>query len=329
MRQKKPHVSVVIPTHNRANLVTRAVDSVLGQTYADYEIIVIDDGSTDNTREVLQPYADKIRYIYQDNAGVSAARNAGIRQAQGKWIAFLDSDDQWLPDKLALQIQLVQEAGIKVCFTEVIWQTDARSQKMLEANKTSKNNGRIFDEPLDLILDNVLPNAIQTILVERCLLFKAGCFDEHFSLGEDNFLVYRLAFEGPFGFIEKPCVIIDRVSDRKRLTQDSLGGADLIDGSLISILMRLEAYVRCRRKNKKIIKELRYLLGEFFADTAVLHCLDKNGPDARRFAWDGLHFARSYIAYRRCLSVLLCPWLIRRFSKANQKQKLLVQKNPD
>lgn len=111
MRQKrkkisnKPTVSVVIPTYNRAKYVTETIDSVLSQSYTDYEIIVVDDGSTDNTREALAPYMDRIRYIHQQNSGVSAARNRGIKAARGKWIAFLDSDDIWLPEKLAVQIK--------------------------------------------------------------------------------------------------------------------------------------------------------------------------------------------------------------------------------
>ena len=101
-------VSVIIPTYNRAEYVTHAIDSVLAQTYTDYEIIVVDDGSADNTKDVLLPYMDRIRYIYQENAGLSAARNTGIKAAKGDWIAFLDSDDEWLPGKLAVQMRAVE-----------------------------------------------------------------------------------------------------------------------------------------------------------------------------------------------------------------------------
>ena len=103
---KQPRVSVVIPTYNDAEYLSEAIESVLAQTYTDYEIIVIDDGSADNTRQVLDPYQDKIRYIYQKNQGVAAARNRGINLARGELIAFLDADDLFLPDKLQQQVTL-------------------------------------------------------------------------------------------------------------------------------------------------------------------------------------------------------------------------------
>ena len=102
---KIPRVSVIIPTYNREEYVVKAIDSVLGQKFDDYEFIVVDDGSTDNTKEIVNKYGDMIRYIYQHNSGVSAARNTGIKLAKGEWVAFLDSDDEWRPDYLLTQIE--------------------------------------------------------------------------------------------------------------------------------------------------------------------------------------------------------------------------------
>ena len=105
-----PFVSVIIPTYNRAVSIGRAIESVLGQTYVEYEIVVVDDGSTDNTQQILKTYDGLIKCIAQKNAGVSAARNAGIQIARGEWIAFLDSDDQWFPNYLKLQIECIERS---------------------------------------------------------------------------------------------------------------------------------------------------------------------------------------------------------------------------
>ena len=113
MIDEAPLVSVVIPTYNRSAFVTKAIDSVLNQVFGDYELIVVDDGSTDDTKGQLDKYQGKIRYIYQDNHGVSAARNTGITASRGEWLAFLDSDDEWRPNYLAKQIgQTTKYAGL-------------------------------------------------------------------------------------------------------------------------------------------------------------------------------------------------------------------------
>src|SRR3989344_8773435 len=106
-------ISVIIPTYNRALMVKRAIESVLAQSYENFEIIVADDGSTDDTKEALSGYINsgKIKYIFQDNAGPGAARNAGIKHAKGELVAFLDSDDEWVPDKLEKQIKIFESRG--------------------------------------------------------------------------------------------------------------------------------------------------------------------------------------------------------------------------
>jgi glycosyltransferase involved in cell wall biosynthesis len=100
-------VSVIIPTYNREAIVCRAIQSILNQSNQNFEIIVIDDGYSDNTAEIIPKYAPRARYVYQENAGASAARNRCIQEAKGEWAAFLDSDDEWFPDKLKLQTDLL------------------------------------------------------------------------------------------------------------------------------------------------------------------------------------------------------------------------------
>jgi glycosyltransferase involved in cell wall biosynthesis len=104
-----PLVSVVIPTYNTAKYISYTLDSVFQQTFKDYEVIVVDDGSTDNTKAVLKPYMQKVSYIYQENSGRSEGRNTGIKAASGKYIAFLDSDDLWTPTKVEEQVALMEK----------------------------------------------------------------------------------------------------------------------------------------------------------------------------------------------------------------------------
>src|ERR1039457_5929793 len=104
-------VSVIMPTYNRGYVVGEAIESILNQTYDNIEVVVVDDGSTDNTQEKLKEYGDRIRVVYQRNSGPAAARNRGIRAARGEIIAFLDSDDVWLPTILERQVSLLQQAG--------------------------------------------------------------------------------------------------------------------------------------------------------------------------------------------------------------------------
>src|SRR5262245_2656991 len=115
-----PIVSVIIPTFNRAHLILNAIHSVFAQTYRDYEIIVVDDGSTDDTVDRLKPYMNRIRYVYQENQGASAAQNKGVELAAGKWISILASDDEWLPTKLEKELNALTTFGNEfgACFTD-------------------------------------------------------------------------------------------------------------------------------------------------------------------------------------------------------------------
>ena len=190
-------VSVIIPTYNRCHYVPNAIESVLAQTYTDYEMIVVDDGSTDNTKAALRPYLDKIHYIFQPNAGVSAARNAGIRAASSELIAFLDSDDRWLPRKLELQLPLMAEENVVLSFTN--WHFIDSS-----GNKPPK-----FDTSIDHIKRGesgisvtARPNGpailLGTCIIRHSALTRSGMFDERMRIAEDSRLLYRLAFEGCF-----------------------------------------------------------------------------------------------------------------------------------
>jgi len=196
-------VSVIIPTYNRAEYVTQAIDSVLAQTYADYEIIVVDDGSTDNTKDVLLPYMDRIRYIYQENAGASAARNTGIKAAKGDWIAFLDSDDEWLPEKLAVQMCAVERHSQLVAHMVNINLTnynDPYPNSFLHCKFPFEENEGIIDDPfISHFTYRTLAMPTAVICLKECAI-KAGLFDESFVCGEDYDFMCRLALQGSWGY---------------------------------------------------------------------------------------------------------------------------------
>jgi len=195
-----PTVSVVIPSYNRASLLKEAVDSVLGQDFDDFELIVIDDGSTDDTAGLLQSYPN-ICVVRQDHRGVSAARNAGIRRASGRFLAFLDSDDLWLPGKLSAQIAFFKtHPKALICQTEEIWiKTGVRVNPR---RRHRKDSGMIFERSVELCL--VSPSAV---MLKRNLLDEVGWFDESLPACEDYDLWLRIAWRFPVHLIRTPLVI--------------------------------------------------------------------------------------------------------------------------
>jgi glycosyltransferase involved in cell wall biosynthesis len=186
-----PTVSVILPTYNRATLVMEAIASVLAQTYSDYEIIIVDDGSTDNTREVLRPLIDegRINYVYQENAGLSAARNHGIRLAKGKYIAFLDSDDLFMPTKLEKQVVALDE-NPEVAFVHSGYSKFDNSGRDLGYRDTSVISGWVYPE---ILLQWSVLIAVPCVLVRASILGDVNGFDENMGWAEDLDLWRRIS----------------------------------------------------------------------------------------------------------------------------------------
>ncbi len=195
-------VDVIIPTFNRARRVLRAVSSVLSQTFTDFEIYVVDDGSTDDTQEVLKRFKERIHYLGRPfNAGVSAARNLGIKKSTSPLIAFLDSDDYWLPRKLAFQVDFFRNRPqALICQTEEIWIRNGR--RVNPKKRHAKPSGDIFRPSLGLCL--VSPSAV---MLKRSLLQEVGLFDETLPACEDYDLWLRIASRHPVALIPEPLVV--------------------------------------------------------------------------------------------------------------------------
>jgi len=201
MKYAKPQISVVIPVYNREQTIRRAIDSVLAQELLPEEIIAVDDGSTDDTPQILNSYHTKIQVVRQNNMGVSAARNKGVEFASGKWIAFLDSDDEWLPDKLQKQMSyLEQHPNTRILQTEERWIRN--NMRVNPGKKYFKKSGNIFKNCLKTCI--VGPS---TIICESALLAEMGGFDETLPVCEDYDLWLRIAAKYPIPLIKQTLII--------------------------------------------------------------------------------------------------------------------------
>lgn len=197
--------SVVIPTYNRVKLLPRAIDSALKQTFPAHEIIVVDDGSTDNTAEVVKEYGEQVRYIWQENAGVSSARNRGIEESEGNVIAFLDSDDDWKPEKLQMQAECFSEHDVSVCVTDSLEEGGPHSGKTTFEKSVLfdelRNSGTVFDAFPLLAQQNFINTS--TVAAKKGCFEKVGTFDESLKATEDTDLWLRLSVQYTFGIIHQ------------------------------------------------------------------------------------------------------------------------------
>lgn len=202
-----PLVSVVMPAYNVDWCIGKAIDSVLAQTHPTVELIVVDDGSTDSTARVLQNYGDRIRVLHQPNSGQSSARNAGIRAADGKYIAFLDADDWWLPEKLQRQVELLENSPhLGFCST---------------AARVVGSNGKVMNqwdcpevegEALETLFQHhaAVAGGCSSVMMRRELFQQVEPFDESLAGFEDPDLWIRLAAVTGYGCIDEPLVMILR-----------------------------------------------------------------------------------------------------------------------
>ncbi len=194
------HVSVIVPTYNRASLLVRALESVYAQSLSPSQVIVVDDGSTDNTRELIAAQFPQADYVYQRHHGVSQARNSGIRRARCEWLAFLDSDDEWLPSKLQRQLDaLYARPEYRVCHTNEIWiRNGVRVNPM---KKHEKAGGWIFERCLPLCV--ISPSSV---LIHCKILESVGLFDETLPACEDYDLWLRICARYPVCYVPRPLV---------------------------------------------------------------------------------------------------------------------------
>lgn len=297
-------ISVVIPTYNRASRISVAVRSVLDQTGISCEVIVIDDGSTDGTEEALGPLMDRIRYIKTQNQGVSAARNCGIREAQGDWIAFLDSDDTWHPDKLKRQMECLEHTGAKVCFCVSTDESGDPIDCINKMDPSLERNSERFYPPGDcrLFLHSGHPY-VQSMIVEKCALIKSGVFDESLWVAEDTKLIYELVLGFGFATVNEPLVRITR-------NRSTPGLSDTMDPT--SAFRRYQCYTRVQAEfywrlvpvDFEAAKYVKRNLLYFVSRQAELASALRQKTLAKQYARAGLSFTGGWGILVRNLLIL-------------------------
>ena len=275
-------ISVIIPTYNRAHLLPRCLDSVIAQKLRSHEIIVVDDGSTDSTRDLVRRNYPGIKLISQENRGVSAARNAGIGAAQGDWLAFLDSDDAWLPGKLGRQAQTVLDnPDVNIIHTDEIWiRNGVRVNPHL---KHRKYGGSIFRRCLPLCV--ISPSSV---MIHRRVFDRVGLFDETLPVCEDYDLWLRICALMPVAFVPEPLITKygghpDQLSTRYRgmdryriksldriLNEVELGPADR-KAAIDTLVGKIRIYLNGARKhnNRVFVPECEKLLARFSQHAAA------------------------------------------------------------
>lgn len=232
-------ISVIIPTYNSKKYIGEAINSVLRQTFTDYEIIVVDDGSTDNTKEIIDNNFPKVRYFYIKHQGVSRARNHGIQRACGEFIAFLDADDVWLPDKLERQIDAFNaDQELMLVFTE---------HRFFDSNGIKEAT---FSKKERLMKGDVIKNiflyshvALPTVMVRKSVFHETGYFEEDLNVAEDDNLWIRIALKFRIH-------LLDEVLVHCRMTENSLSRttSNLVAGVLKNIELIEKKYPDLRKR---------------------------------------------------------------------------------
>jgi len=256
----EPFVSIVIPTYNRANLISMSIESVLNQTYKNFELIIVDDCSTDNTQEVISNFKDpRIRYIRHDqNLGGSAARNLGIKMARGEYIAFQDSDDEWLPEKLVKQMRVFGNAPAEVGVVYTgFWRIVGDKKTYIPSNKVTRKEGNIYKQ---LLRGNFVTTQA-TVVKSECFK-KAGMFDEHLPRLQDWELFIRISKYYEFKCIDEPLVIV-------YFTPTSISANEhaLID----ALKLILEKHFQGSDEDRKLLANMQYTIGNLLCQTGALN----------------------------------------------------------
>ncbi|MEZ0123223.1 MAG: glycosyltransferase family 2 protein [Candidatus Reddybacter sp.] len=315
-------ISAVIPTYNNADYIEEAIHSILGQTHPVAEIIVVDDGSSDNTAtliEALKQKSERLIYIKQDNQGPSSARNRGIDAASGDWIAFLDADDLWTPDKIALQIAALQsEPQLKLIAADMS-EMDRRGETIVASVLTQHQllehfqtlAGKAVPRAMAALLTkNFIPTG--TVLVERACLTAAGGFNTHIRFGEDLELWAKIAADHPISCL--PRVMMQRRQHGNNATQNV---APMLEG-LVAVMQSLRHWGTEKLRRQGVNAD--HLVANALCDLGYWHFSEGNYRQARKILTASLKEQPSKRAFVYATACLLPKTLI-------QQVKIFKQHN--
>lgn len=316
-----PTISVIIPTYNRGYILEKSISSVLEQTCTDYELIVVDDGSTDETPELVQsivqsgrPGAERIRYITQAQQGKSAALNHGVRIANGEWISFLDSDDSWSPDKLELQMQALRRfEGSDVCFTDAQYTNnpDLDITAFRRAGRQHEADVGILQNALDFVSRE--PHGIheQTVIVRASRLREMDAFDSRIRVLEDHDFIFRLAYHvKSFCFVNRSLVGIDRTPVR------SIGLIDLFRKAEVRLRDQqyiYEKWLRIGGLDPTIRKRIHKYLRAVYSGWANWHLEKRQYHQARHAIAAAAHYEFTATMAIKWVLITAAPGLTRRY----------------
>jgi glycosyltransferase involved in cell wall biosynthesis len=305
-----PRVSVIIPAFNASRFISQAIESVLDQTFTDRELIVVDDGSTDDTASLAMKYGEKLRYIYQKNQGLSSARNTGIVKAEGEYIGFLDADDYWDREKLRHQVALLDslpDTGVVYTALKVV---DKDNHEIEERGCLVR--GRIF---FSLLTENCVVGSCSSALIRRECFEKAGTFDEMLSASEDWDLWLRIAPYYLFDFVDLPLTFY-RIHEGNMHKDLVLMESNVFHA--IDKLFKREAL------NQEVVRRQGEILAKHALDFALNYFIERDVKNARRcildaWRWDKKAIDLFYLTL--FVKTLLGKRVITFFSKKKQALK--------
>ena len=301
-----PAISVILPAFNRAHCLPATLRSVLAQTFTDFEIIVVDDGSTDGTAAVARSFGGQVRVVTQKNCGVSAARNAGLRLARGAWIAFQDSDDLWHPKKLERQMAVLKKNGGRWCATTMVNEAgkiicDHRQVAASQIEPTVY----LVRAAADFVVGADNHPYLQSMLLEKALVETAGPFAEELSAAEDTEFIFRLAQLAEMYFVDEPLTVI------AQNTNDSLTRS--LDPRVRE--KRFDSYTLAQEKIYAGLagtasphkQRVRALIGYYRLSRAELACVAGDFPLARALAAKGFAAGGNVRTRLRCAAIWCSP----------------------